>query len=112
MTALFLIALALLCLLVAHRLGRQTHPHGFADGIVYSDTFRQLTPPLVSHRYQLVGKPDYVLRKIVGLVPVELKSKNYRGQKPLPGHRAQLLAYCLLISQIRISLYVNDPFHL
>lgn len=54
---------------------------------------------LVSHRYRLVGRPDYVTRGKRGLVPVEVKSRACGPRGPYPGERAQLLAYCLLAEE-------------
>lgn len=54
---------------------------------------------LVSHRYGLVGRPDYVTRGKRGLVPVEVKSRACGAHGPYPGERAQLLAYCLLAEE-------------
>ena len=47
-------------------------------------------------RYELAGRPDYVVRSARGLVPVEVKSRACGSRGPYAGERAQLLAYCLL----------------
>lgn len=70
--------------------------------VVYSDTGaeRAVLEPLVSHRYGLVGKPDYLVEVAQGrqriVVPLEVKS---RRQPPAAdaGHLLQLGAYCLLV---------------
>lgn len=51
---------------------------------------------LVSHCYDLAGRPDYVVREARGLVPVEVKSRACGPRGPYASERAQLLAYCLL----------------
>jgi CRISPR/Cas system-associated exonuclease Cas4 (RecB family) len=63
--------------------------------VVYDDTVEHVEVALVSHRYRLKGRPDHIIRTRDGFVPVEKKSKDWRGQEPLPGDRAQVLAYCL-----------------
>jgi CRISPR-associated exonuclease Cas4 len=65
------------------------------EEVVYRDMPEART--LVSHRYRLKGRPDYVARQKRKLVPVEVKSrKNTTGQS-YPGERDQVLAYCLLV---------------
>lgn len=83
-----------------------------AGALVYSDTGKEeaVLEPLVSHRYGLVGKPDYLVevagagRRLV--VPLEVKS---RRQPPVadPGHLLQLATYCLLVEDI----YGQRPPH-
>jgi CRISPR-associated exonuclease Cas4 len=69
--------------------------------VVYTDTdARQPGETLVSHRYGLIGRPDYVLRTKDGLVPVEVKSRSSGGRGPYPGETAQLFAYCLLVEEV------------
>lgn len=77
-----------------------------AGAVVYSDTGKEeaVLEPLVSHRFGLVGKPDYLVeitgaspvqgRRIV--VPLEVKSRR-RPRAADPGHVLQLAAYCLLV---------------
>jgi CRISPR-associated exonuclease Cas4 len=73
-----------------------------AGAVVYSDTGKEevVLEPLLSRRYGLVGKPDYLV-EVAGagkrlLVPLEVKS---RRQPPVadPGHLLQLATYCLLV---------------
>ena len=73
-----------------------------AGEVIYSDTgmWQEVREPLLSRRYGLVGRPDYLVqvsekgRQIT--VPVEVKSRN-RPARPLDGHVLQLGAYCLLV---------------
>lgn len=72
--------------------------------IVYSDTSQWLPVerPLLSRRYGIVGKPDYVIanqesRKGM-MIPVEVKSGKKRRSLPV-GHLLQLGAYCLLVEE-------------
>lgn len=103
----FLIALLLLILgLWLQHHSRQLHQRlGLPEGeIVYSDTgtWRAVTEPLLSRRYGLVGKPDYLVVINAGgseqTVPVEVKSGNH-VQQPRAGHILQLGAYCLLVEE-------------
>lgn len=57
-------------------------------------------PQMESARFHLRGRPDELRRAPDGrLVPVEIKSHAAPRGGPLPSHRAQLLAYCLLIEE-------------
>lgn len=73
-----------------------------AGEVVYSDTglWQEVQQPLLSRRYGLVGRPDYLVQiKEDGrtyTVPVEVKSRK-RPPQPLVGHILQLGAYCLLV---------------
>lgn len=69
--------------------------------IAYNDTDGQrLNETLVSHRYRMAGRPDYVIRTPEGAIPVEVKSRACGAQGPYPGERAQLFAYCLLVEEV------------
>jgi CRISPR-associated exonuclease Cas4 len=76
-----------------------------AGTVVYSDTGKEaaVLEPLVSHRYGLVGKPDYLVevsgagRQLV--VPLEVKSRK-QPAIPEPGHLLQLATYCLLVEDV------------
>jgi CRISPR-associated exonuclease Cas4 len=73
--------------------------------IVYSDTGAEkaLLEPLVSRRYGLVGKPDYLVEVAHGkgrmVVPMEVKSRK-RPPVAHAGHVLQLATYCLLVEDI------------
>lgn len=70
--------------------------------VIYSDTgaWQRVEQPLISRRYGLVGKPDYLVRITERgrpvTVPVEVKSRK-RPSAPVEGHLLQLAAYCLLV---------------
>ncbi|MBV9791275.1 MAG: Dna2/Cas4 domain-containing protein, partial [Chloroflexi bacterium] len=96
MIAYLLLVCALGLLVLALRLRRAT---GLPWTRVHSsDTsgWRQADEPLVSQRYGLVGKPDYVLETRGGLIPVEVKPSR-RAAAPYESDLMQLAAYCLLI---------------
>ncbi len=65
--------------------------------IVYSDTDAP-AEPLISHRYGLVGKPDYVVLRRGAPLPIEIKP-NRVADRPYEGDRLQIAAYCLLIEE-------------
>jgi CRISPR-associated exonuclease Cas4 len=73
--------------------------------VVYTDTgaWEQVPKPLVSRRYGLVGKPDYLVQIRVGsqttLVPVEVKSRRRPAVTP-DSHILQLATYCLLVEDV------------
>jgi len=90
-----LLALAALAFLLWLFLRRRAE--ALPGEVVYRDEPGAET--LVSHRYQIVGRPDYVTRGKRGLVPVEVKSRACGAHGPYPGERAQLLAYCLLAEE-------------
>ena len=76
--------------------------------ILYADvgsTFPRRAP-LISRRYRLTGKPDYLVRVEDGVAPVELKSsRSPSSGQPYDGHLFQLAAYCLLVEDIyRVSV--------
>lgn len=104
---LFIFPIALLLILLGFWLRRRSqHAQaqlGLPAGeIVYSDTgtWRAVDDPLLSRRYGLVGKPDYLVAIKVGgqalTVPVEVKHGNH-VRRPRSGHILQLGAYCLLV---------------
>ena len=67
--------------------------------IVLQDTDRRrpLTRPLVSERYGLIGKPDYLVETADGLIPVEVKSRPYPKTGPRVADLMQLMTYCVLV---------------
>lgn len=105
------VLLLALALWLAQRARRAREQSGLPRGrLVYADTDRwaAVSRPLVSQRYGLVGKPDYLVETDAGLVPVEVK----RGAAPVqgeaaagqvqarPSHVMQLAAYCLLVEDV------------
>ena len=96
--AILFIGLAFGALLLSARLRRL---HGLPEEkVIYSDTggTRVEAEPLFSPRYNLTGKPDYVLATRRGLVPVEVKPER-TDEEPRESHLLQVLAYCLLIEE-------------
>ncbi len=73
--------------------------HGIEKGAVeYVDALDETTEMLISEKYGLKGRPDYILKREGKLVPVEVKTGRVpRG--PLFSHIVQLAAYCLLLEE-------------
>ena len=108
--ALALVVVAALALAASARAARRAGlPRG---SVVYSDTgfpvgklggmttdaegVRQ-ERAIVSRRYSLTGRPDYLIETRDGIVPVEAKSTLRPGARPYDSHVFQLAAYCLLV---------------
>lgn len=55
---------------------------------------------LVSHKYNISGKPDYIFRRRNNYIPVELKSgKIGDNEHPRAGDLMQLVAYFIIIEE-------------
>ncbi|HYJ48264.1 MAG TPA: CRISPR-associated protein Cas4 [Pyrinomonadaceae bacterium] len=109
-----LLIIALLSLIAARRAARRS---GLPSGqLIYSDTgfaVGQIGPtslneegvkqekPLVSRRFGLTGRPDYLVRTSEGIIPVEAKStRRPANGRPYDSHLFQLAAYCLLVEDV------------
>lgn len=72
--------------------------HGLAPGeLAYSDLDRP-AETLRSARYDLAGRPDYVVKRGADYVPVEVKTGRTPA-KPHESHLMQLGVYCLLVEE-------------
>jgi CRISPR-associated exonuclease Cas4 len=117
----FLLAVALISLAASSRAERRS---GLPSGqLIYSDTgfaVGHIAPatlneegvrqerPLVSARFRLTGRPDYLVRTKEGIVPIEAKSTRLPANgKPYDSHVMQLAAYCLLVEDV---LGENVPY--
>jgi CRISPR-associated exonuclease Cas4 len=60
--------------------------------------WQRLDRPLFSRRYQLTGRPDYIVADGADLIPVEVKSRP-APRWPYDSHVLQLAAYCLLTGE-------------
>ncbi|MBI1760473.1 MAG: Dna2/Cas4 domain-containing protein [Acidobacteria bacterium] len=97
---LFLFALAVFCWLLARQLRQGS---GLLGGeIIYEDASGKNPRVLVSRRYGLRGKPDYLLKDGAGwVIPVELKSGRMpRNGRPYRSHVLQLAVYFLLVEDV------------
>jgi CRISPR-associated exonuclease Cas4 len=105
---------------------RRSRSTGLPTGtLVYSDTgfaVGKLAPTrindegerqeraLLSRKYGLTGRPDYLVRTRGGIVPVEAKSaRRPASGVPYDSHLMQLAAYCLLVED---QLGESVPFGL
>lgn len=68
--------------------------------VVVADTsrWRRAESPLISRRWGLVGRPDYLMATADGMIPVEVKSGRCPSV-PYLSHLLQLAAYCLLVEE-------------
>jgi CRISPR-associated exonuclease Cas4 len=90
----------LVALLVYANARRRLLKCGILGGrIVYQDADRRCSVerPLLSHRYGLSGKPDYLVARSNELIPVEVKSRRCPPSGPHASDAAQLMAYCVLV---------------
>ncbi len=92
---------------------RQQGAVGLPSGrIAYRDTGaeRKVAQPLISRRYGLIGKPDYLVEITHAgrrtMLPVEVKSQR-QPSTPHEHHVLQLAAYCLILE----DLYGAPPPH-
>lgn len=67
---------------------------------IYSDHREKPEKALFSPKYNLIGKPDFILHTKDGLLPLEIKSSK-RPNKPYFSHVMQLISYCLLIEEVK-----------
>jgi CRISPR-associated exonuclease Cas4 len=78
-----------------------------AGEVIYSDTGAEeaVEAPLISRRYGLVGKPDYLVHTQDGgrrvVVPLEVKKRSRpASEQQHLGHVLQLAAYCMLVEEV------------
>ncbi|MEN3334827.1 MAG: CRISPR-associated exonuclease Cas4 [Blastocatellia bacterium] len=119
MSWLILSLIALLVAAIAARLlaKRATSQTGLPSGkVIYSDTGfavgklgplttdeygQKLEKPLISKRYGVVGRPDYLIETVDGIIPVEIKSAKLPASgRPYDSHVMQLATYCLLVEDL------------
>lgn len=94
--AIFFLYVVLISSKTAERLRSE---HGIKSGAIeYVDALDNSSKMLSSQKYGLRGRPDYILKKEEGLVPVEIKTgRTPKG--PLFSHIMQLASYCLLVEE-------------
>jgi CRISPR-associated exonuclease Cas4 len=99
MTAFILVSIVLL--LSAWLLRRQARAQigqSLSGRILYTDTEAN-GEILTSDRFNLRGKPDYILEEHGELIPVERKSRPVHSCGAYDSERLQLAAYCLLVEE-------------
>lgn len=94
----FFIIVALALWWVAWRLQRRTGLPNVRVRYDDASAGRPVEKALVSHRYRLTGRPDYLLEVRGRLVPVEVKPTRQATQ-PRDADVMQLAAYCLLVEE-------------
>lgn len=83
--------------------------------ITYSDLDKP-AKALYSRRYNLTGKPDYIVKNEYGHIPVEVKNTN--ADYPYRSHLMQLASYCLLLEDsgkkvpFGVIVYKNNQFRI
>jgi CRISPR-associated exonuclease Cas4 len=92
----FLIVLILAVVLLAAYLGGKLGI--LRSKVIYSDTEGTPGETLYSKTLNLVGKPDFLIKRGSMVIPVEVKTGS-TPSKPYPNHEMQLLAYCLLVEE-------------
>jgi CRISPR-associated exonuclease Cas4 len=95
---LILLAVAILLLWLSRR---QRAGLGLPQGrLVYADMGAQMRvdQPLYDAALNLVGRPDYLVRRGEELIPVEVKSGRTPAS-PYDSHIFQLAAYCVLVAR-------------
>ena len=94
----FLLVLGALALLLRAAARGLTGPSTRPEHVVYIDTGRN-ERLLISHRYRLTGRPDYLLEEHGERFPMERKSRTLTDRGPYDSERLQLAAYCLLLEE-------------
>jgi CRISPR-associated exonuclease Cas4 len=67
------------------------------EKIEYVDDGKE-TPPLISKKYGLRGRPDYIIERDGRYIPVEVKTGN-TPKHPFFSHIVQVGVYCLLVME-------------
>ncbi len=83
------------------RAGAARRESGLPTGrVTYVDTgaWNRCERPLFSNQHRLTGRPDYLVQRREGLIPVEVKGGT-TPEQPYPAHVLQLAAYCLLVEE-------------
>lgn len=96
----FLALMAAVAFLRLARVQRASTGLPFNARVVYADTgaWRNVEQPLISRRYALAGKPDYVVEQNGSIVPIEVKPTR-TATTPRDADVMQLAAYGLLVEE-------------
>ncbi len=100
LTIFFLLLLAAITAWLVSRRMRTEAGLPLRSQVIYSDTggWERVEKPLFSRRYQLTGKPDYIVRDGEARIPIEVKP-NRVAAEPRVGDALQLMAYGMLIRE-------------
>ncbi len=80
---------------------RLRHRVGLPAGkVIYTDTraWQECPRPLYAASVNLTGKPDYLIKRLRDVIPVEVKTCR-TPTEPYLSHILQLAAYCLLVEE-------------
>jgi CRISPR-associated exonuclease Cas4 len=95
----FSVTLLIIGLILLFNLSKKYKNHGVLNWErVYADTESRPGEVLYSKTLNLVGKPDYLVKKGDMIFPVEIKSGK-TPNTPYESHTMQLMAYCLLVEE-------------
>jgi hypothetical protein len=99
MTGFILVSIVLLLLAwLLRSQARRQIGDSLSGRILYTDTEAN-REVLTSDRYNLSGKPDYILEEHGELIPVERKSRAVDSRGAYDSECLQLAAYCLLVEE-------------
>ena len=94
---------------------KERKSYGLPEGLILYSDLNIPAKPLFSNRFQLVGKPDFIIKKHNHYIPVEVKSGG--GRYPHQSQVFQLAAYCQILEDASgifvpegVLLYNNVPF--
>jgi CRISPR-associated exonuclease Cas4 len=107
------IALILLSLWLFRLANQQRRSSGVPNGrITYTDTrnWGKLEKPLYDASLGLTGKPDYLVKRLGKMIPVEVKTGR-TPNSPYESHILQLAAYCRLVEQTYHQRPPNGILH-
>jgi len=93
-TIVVIVLLVLIVLLKLTKVPKQVYMNKTA----YSDHREKVSKAFYSSKYDLTGKPDYILHTKDGPLPLEIKNTK-RPKKPYFSHVMQLVSYCLLMEE-------------
>lgn len=96
LTSVVLVSLAVLLRLYARLPAGESGAFG---RILWVDSGQRAADLFVSERYQLIGRPDFILEEHGERIPVERKSRMLNHSGPLDSERLQLAACCLLVEE-------------
>ena len=95
----FLIILSLTFFLISKSLKKKSkkikNENQILDGeVIYSD-LNKSEKPLISNKYKIIGKPDYIIKNRESYIPVEIKTGRHDTLKK--NHIFQIAAYCQIL---------------
>lgn len=109
------VILLVYALWVRSRVREEKRFYGVPEGLILYSDLNVPAAPLFSKRFQLSGKPDFIVQKENHYLPVEVKSGN--SPHPYQSQVLQLAAYCQILEDMLgvfvpegLLLYNNVPY--